>query len=121
MLGYQPSLPRAPGDHGEYIARFDKEFGEAWRARDSWKEVPELVPLIPTAEEWAEHVDYVIRTMGADHVAIGLDMFSGRSAVPKNAGGYPDLIAALNRITTPENVRKIAGENWFHVLDSAKA
>jgi microsomal dipeptidase-like Zn-dependent dipeptidase len=30
-------------------------------------------------------------------------------------------VAALRRITTPENVRKITGENWFRVLDKAKA
>jgi membrane dipeptidase len=68
----------------------------------------------------AEQVASVIRTVGADHVAIGLDMVGGRSAAPQNASGYPDLVAALKRITTPENVRKITGENWFRVLDQAK-
>jgi membrane dipeptidase len=121
MLGYQPDFPRLPGDHGEYIARFDKEFGEAWRARAGWKEDPEAEPFLPTADEWAEQVDYVIKTVGADHVAIGLDMAGGRSSVPRNAGGYPEIVAALNRITTPANVRKITGENWFRVLDTAKA
>jgi membrane dipeptidase len=58
---------------------------------------------------------------GADHVAIGLDMVGGRSAVPKNASRYTDLVAALNRITTVENMRKITGENWFCVLDQANA
>jgi membrane dipeptidase len=121
MVGYQPSFPRAPGDHGEYIERFDKEFAEAWRSRGGWKEIPELVPLIPTADEWAEHVDYVIKAVGADHVAIGLDIAGGRSSVPRNAAGYGDLLAALNKITTPANVKKITGENWFRVLDTAKA
>jgi len=27
----------------------------------------------------------------------------------------------LKKITTPENVRKIAGENWMRVLGQAKA
>lgn len=121
MIGYRPSIPRAPGDRGEYIERFDKEFGETWRARAAWKEIPELEPLIPDADEWAEHVDYVIKIVGVDHVAIGLDMAGARSGVPKNAGGYGDLVAALRRITTPENVRKITGENWFRVIDKAKA
>jgi len=121
MLGYQPAFPRQPGDHGEYIERFDKEFGETWRARGAWKEIPELEPLIPTADEWAEQVDYVIKTVGADHVAIGLDMAGARSGVPKDAGGYGDILAALKRITTQDNVRKITGENWFRVLDKAKA
>jgi len=121
MVGYEPSQPRAPGDHGEYIARFDREFEERWHALGEWREDPDAEATGPTAEEWAEQVDYVIKAVGADNVAIGLDMVGGRSAVPKDASGYPDLIAALNRITTPANVRKIAGENWFRVLDQAKA
>jgi membrane dipeptidase len=121
MVGYQPNFPRNPGDRGEYIERFDKEFGDIWRSRAAWKEMTEREPLVPTANEWAEHVDYVIRTVGADHVAIGLDLAGARSAVPMNSGGYGDIVAALRRITTAENVRKITGENWFRVLDTAKA
>jgi membrane dipeptidase len=121
MLGYQPSQPRQPGDHGEYIEMFDREFGTAWRARGAWKEIPALEPLIPTADEWAEQVAYAIKLVGADHVGIGLDMAGGRSGVPRDAGGYGEILAALNRITTPANVAKICGENWFRVFDSAKA
>ena len=100
---------------------FDKEFGDTWRARGGWKELPELEPLIPTADEYAEQLDYVIKLVGADHVAIGLDMAGARSGVPRDAGGYGEILAALNKITTPANVTKIFGENWFRVLDSAKA
>lgn len=78
MLGYTPDFSRPPGDHGEHILRLDRECGEIWRARRGWNELPELEPLIPTADEWAEQIDYPIRTAGADHVAIGLDI-SGRS------------------------------------------
>ena len=76
---------------------------------------------MPTVDEWAEHVDYVIKTVGADHVAIGLDLAGARSAVPPNSGGYGDVVTALRRITSAVNVRKITGENWFRVIDSAKA
>jgi microsomal dipeptidase-like Zn-dependent dipeptidase len=41
--------------------------------------------------------------------------------VPRDASGYRDMLTALNQITTPENVRKITGENWFRVLEKAKA
>ena len=75
---------------------------------------------LPTAEEWAEQVDYVIKTVGADHVALGLDLVAGRSAVPPAPSGYPDLLAQLRRITSEDNVRKIAGENWLRVLAAAK-
>lgn len=100
MVGYQPPFPRTPGDHGEYIARMDQETRERWRALGEWREDPQAVPAIPAADEWAEQVAYVIRTVGADHVAIGLDMVGGCSAVPKNASGYPELVAALNRRRT---------------------
>ena len=86
-----------------------------------FKEPPELAQLAPTTAEWAEHVDYVIKTAGVDHVAIGLDMVGGRNSVPKDASGYSELVAALHKITTPTNVRKITGENWFRVLEKAKA
>ena len=121
MVGYKPMFPRNAGDRGEYIERFDKEFGDVWRSRAAWKEIPELEPFVPTADEWAEHIDYVIKSVGADHVGIGLDLAGARSAVPTNAGGYGDILAALRRVTTAGNVRKITGENWFRVLDAAKA
>jgi hypothetical protein len=41
--------------------------------------------------------------------------------VPRDASGYGDLVTALNRITTAENVRKITGENLLRVLENAKA
>ena len=41
--------------------------------------------------------------------------------MPRDAGGYGETLAALNKITTPANVTKICGENWFRVFDSAKA
>ena len=50
-----------------------------------------------------------------------LHMAGGRSGVPRDAGGYGEILAALKRITTPANVTKICGENWFRVFDSAKA
>jgi len=120
MVGFKPSMPRAAGDHGEYIHRMDEEFRQVWRARGQWREDPQALATVPTADEWAEQVDYVIKTVGADHVAIGLDMAGGRSSVPQNAGGYADILAAIKRVTSPENARKIAGENWFRVLEQAK-
>jgi membrane dipeptidase len=121
MVGYQPSFTRPPGDHGEFIERMDKEFRERWMALTEWKEDPSATPFLPTAEEWAEHADYIIKLVGPDHVAVGLDMVAGRSSVPADPTNYPDLIAALKKITTPENVRKIVGENWMRVLGQAKA
>ena len=44
-------------------------------------------------------------------------MAGPRSFVPKETTGYPDLIAALERITDEKNLTLIAGENWLRVVD----
>jgi len=119
MVGFAPSMPRPPGDRGQYIEQMDEEFKQRWQELDAWREDPSAA--LPTEEEWAEQVDYVIKTVGADHVALGLDLVAGRSAVPATPAGYPALLAQLRRITHEANVRKIAGENWLRVLDAAKA
>jgi membrane dipeptidase len=119
MVGFAPSAPRSPGDRGEYIAQMDAEFKRRWQGLDAWREDPGAA--LPTEAEWAEQVDYVIKTVGADHVGLGLDLVAGRSAVPATPEGYPALLAQLRRITTEANVRKIAGENWLRVLNAAKA
>lgn len=121
MLSHKATEIRAPGDHGEFIAQFDAETKQFMRATANWEEFPEALPFVPTADEWAQHVDHVIKSAGPDHVAIGLDMTAGRSGVPMNAGGYGELVAALKRVTTAQNVRKITGENWLRVLNEAKA
>jgi membrane dipeptidase len=74
---------------------------------------------VPTPDDWAAHARHVIDTVGPDHVGIGLDLVGGRSCVPKDASGYPDLIAALERITSADNVAKIAGQNWLRALEEA--
>jgi microsomal dipeptidase-like Zn-dependent dipeptidase len=72
MVGYQPSFTRPPGDHGEFIKRMDLEFRERWLALTAWKEDPSALSSLPAIDEWAAHVDYIIKLVGADHVAIGL-------------------------------------------------
>ena len=122
MVRYESTLTRPARDHGEFGQQLDAEIRARHMAAFApWTDDPEAAALVPTADDWAAQVDHVIRTVGADHVGIGLDLVGGRSSVPANASGYPDLIAALNRITSPDNVRKIAGENWLRVIDQAKS
>jgi hypothetical protein len=45
---------------------------------------------------------------------------AGRGSVPTDAAGYGQLVASLNRITTPASVKKITGGNWLRVLEAAK-
>lgn len=112
-------MMRAPLDHGEFGAWLDESMRARHLAAFARRPTvdPEAATLAPTADEWAAHVHRVIRTAGPDHAGIGRDMAAGHiPCVPENASGYPDLIAALGRITTEENVHKIAGGNWLRVL-----
>jgi membrane dipeptidase len=118
VTGYAPSFQRPAGDYGDWAARMDGEARDRHIAAFApWRDDAEAETLVPPADEWAEHVAHVIRTVGPDHVGIGLDMVGGRSGVPRDPTGYPDLFAAINRITTPENAGKIIGENWLRVIE----
>lgn len=119
LAEFTAPLARSARDHGEFGAWLDGENrSHHLRAFSPWTDDPETVTLVATPDDWAAHVDHVIKTVGPDHVGIGLDLGGARSCVLKDAGGYPELIAAVKRVTTAENVRKIAGENWLHVLDA---
>jgi hypothetical protein len=47
-------------------------------------------------------------------------MFGGRSGVPQDASGYPLLVDAIGRVTTPRNVELVTGENWLRVLEQVQ-
>jgi len=107
------SLSRATRDHGEFGAWLDGEMASRHAAAfTQWFDDPETEDLMAAPDQWAAHVEHVIETVGPDHVGIGPNLVGGRSCVPENASGCPDLIAPLQRITTADNVRKTPGENW---------
>jgi membrane dipeptidase len=83
-----------------------------------WVEPEGAVPVVPTQDDWGAHVDHVVRTVGPDHVGIGLDLVGGRSCVPASAAGYPDLLAALRRTVTSDVMPKVCGDNWMRVFDA---
>jgi membrane dipeptidase len=117
MTGYSPATPRPAGDYGDWAAKMDVEAGQRYRAVfEVWKDDPEAEAVAATPDDWAAQVAHVVKTVGADHVGIGLDMFGGRSGVPRDPTGYPSLVTALNKIATPDQVKKITGENWLRVI-----
>jgi membrane dipeptidase len=122
LASFVSPMQRAALDHGEFGAWLDESmrarhlaaFARLPGERDDHS--PDTRPY-PAAEEWAAHVAHVIDVAGPDHVGIGLDLVAAHHpSVIANASGYPDLITALRRVTSEENVRKIAGENWLRVL-----
>ena len=69
----------------------------------------------------ADHIDYVARRIGIDHVALGSD-FDG-AIMPTELGdvaGMPLLIKCLrDRGYDPSALRKVTHENWIRVLEKS--
>ena len=121
---------RPPIDYGEYITQLDSlnrdlwlyryGYGEPWRVRQR-RAILQGAPL-PTVEDWANQVDYVVGLVGAEHIALGLDLMSGGHWLRDfDATDYPRITEALvARGYSSDTVRKILGENWLRLLSAAK-
>jgi len=92
-----------------------------------------------TLDHYLDHIDYVVRRVGVDHVAIGLDLTEGRVYEPPldpilyKPEAYPPLpwqyarglesVAEIANVTrglversyATEDIRKILGGNWIRV------
>jgi len=70
------------------------------------------------------HIDYVAKRIGADHVGLGAD-FDGieRSAIGlEDVSKYVDLtVALLNKGFSEADVRSILGNNMLHILSRVEA
>src|SRR5216110_406541 len=86
---------------------------KVWRAR-----APKA-----TLQQVADHIDYIRRVIGVDHVGLGSD-FDGITQVPvglEDVSKFPDLIAELlRRGWTEPDVQKVAGLNALRVLRAAE-
>ncbi|TCR63549.1 dipeptidase [Bosea sp. BK604] len=71
-----------------------------------------------TLAQYCDHLDYLAKRIGHDHVGIGSDFFGG--AVPEgleDTSTFPGLIAELiRRGWSEENLEKLAGGNTLRVL-----
>jgi membrane dipeptidase len=80
-------------------------------------------PPKATLAQVADHVEYLRKVAGIDHVGIGSD-FDGISSVPaglEDVSKFPDLIAELlRRGWTEADVKKVAGLNTLRVLRDAE-
>jgi len=77
-----------------------------------------------TLSDVADHIEYVMRVAGEDHVGIGSD-FDGISTTPvglESVADYPKLFAELlRRGHSEEQLRKLAGLNVLRVMKQAEA
>ena len=120
MIGAKLSLLLSPDrDYGVYIDAADSKIRELWRGAyaQTWQDDPEGEALVPTADEWADHVQHAIAIAGPANVGIGLD--AGPTSLLKdfNNGSYRLLVDALRKRNAPAGV---LGDNWVRVMDAAK-
>ncbi len=81
---------------------------------------PELIAqLRPSMEVLLDHLDYIVKLIGVDHVGLGSD-FDGIEAPPRELNGvedFPLLTKALKkRGYSKKDIEKILGGNFIRVL-----
>lgn len=70
-------------------------------------------------EDYLRHLDYLVETLGEDHVGFGSD-FDGAPMAPfmRDVSGLPVLIEAMRKSGYGEPlIAKIAHQNWINVLE----
>jgi membrane dipeptidase len=70
-------------------------------------------------DQLARVIDYGVRLVGEDHVALGSD-FDGGPPLPRqirDVSDYPEMTKALQQLGyTEQRIRKILGLNWLRVI-----
>ena len=83
------------------------------------KYAEEALDARPTLEQLLEHLDYIVKLIGTEHVGIGSD-FDGISSMPRgldDVTSYPTITRALlQRGYSPRQVTNILGGNILRVL-----
>ena len=106
----------------ELRKRFGDDTAAITRATKEWSSTHPAPRA--TLSQVADHIEYVRRLAGVDHVGIGGD-FDGISEVPQgleDVSTYPALFAELARRGWSDNdLRKLAGENFLRVFTQAES
>jgi membrane dipeptidase len=79
----------------------------------------ELESMLPPLSVLIDHLDYIVKLVGVDHVGIGSD-FDGIEAPPKGLKGvedFPEITKALReKGYSKKEIRKILGGNFMRAL-----
>ena len=80
---------------------------------------PSVIAAGWTTEDFVKAIDYGVRLVGEDHVALGSD-FDGGPTPPspmKDISDYPEIAKAMQRFGYSEKrIAKIMGLNWLRVI-----
>ncbi len=76
-----------------------------------------------TIDDYLNHIDYIVKRIGVDHVGIGTDFDHGAGIVGfKDASEAPNLTRGLlGRGYSAEDVAKIWSGNFLRVLKAVEA
>ena len=109
----------------EYGERIEEEFikdpADADK-RSAWNKVQdELMSLArPSFTRIADHIDHAVQIAGIDHVGLGSD-FDGIEVTPSGLDDISRMPVLMDELSargyTPSDIAKIAGENFFRVMD----
>lgn len=106
---------RAEMDSLKQLNKGEFEIGE-WVAE---KYRAEMEKIRPPFSAIIDHIDYIVKLVGADYVGIGADM-DGVESLPKGINGVQDFPkitkALLDKGYTVDDVNKIMGGNFLRVF-----
>lgn len=120
--------------HEYYLAREEyrkkeKELKEQFKENEKELEQKlnetwdKLQPESVNMEKLIDHIDYIVKLVGPDHVGIGSDF--GGDTTPKGletAAQYPNITAELlKRGYSEEDIIKILGGNLLRILDEVQS
>ena len=91
-------------------------------ALNDWRKMHHT-PREASLSDAADHIDYIRKVAGIDHVGLGSDFdgFHGAADGLDDVSAYPALLAELlRRGYTAEEVKKVAGLNLLRVLREAE-
>jgi membrane dipeptidase len=95
--------------------------GDSALTRSAWRQFyrSEMEKVRPTIAQLADHIDYVVKLIGDDHVGIGAD-YDGVSSLPvglDDVTTYPKITEELlRRGYTKKSIQKILGGNVLRVM-----
>lgn len=88
------------------------------------KYAAEINDIRPPLSRLIDHIDYIVRLVGVDHVGLGSD-FDGITMTPQQLDDvttYPFITKALREIGySKKDIRKILGGNFLRVLEQNEA
>jgi membrane dipeptidase len=107
----------------EWMLPFKDAYGKTRRDVDMTKVVPERERQHGrwprgTLEQLCDHIDYIVKRVGIDHVGIGSDFYGGPTPEGlEDVSRFPHLLAALiRRGYSDAAIAKIASRNFVRVF-----